>query len=246
MKIIRAQRKRRKVRKIFMNKRIRKWMAAMVMMVCALVGSAVPAFGLGDLDWEETTGVVVRLEETEEEPGTEKEEDNKKNDKDTDDDAEEEAAFSTLGNGELGDAITSGNKDFYTIHTKNNNTFYLVIDHSGSTDNVYMLSMIDENDLSEFMEEAAEAPEESQVVVVPEETQEVEVEPETEPEPEQKAEPEGNASLMTLLVLAAIGVGGALYYFKVYKPKKESDEYESEGMETEDGLETENEDEETE
>lgn len=227
-----------------MNKRIRKWLAAMVMMVCALVGSVMPAFAQVDPDWEETTAVEENLEETEEEPGTEKEEDNKKNDKDTDDDAEEEAAFSTLGNGKLGDAITSGNKDFYTIHTKNNNTFYLVIDHSGSTDNVYMLSMIDENDLSEFMEEAAEAPEESQVVVVPEETQEVE--PETEPEPEQETEPEGNASLMTLLVLAAIGVGGAFYYFKVYKPKKEADEYESEGMETEDGLETENEDEETE
>ena len=243
MKIIRAQRKRRKVRKIFMNKRIRKWLAAMVMMVCALVGSVMPAFAQVDPDWEETMAVEENLEETEE-TEIENAESDEENDKETGDDAEEEAAFSTPGNGELGDAITSGNKDFYTIHTKNNNTFYLVIDHSGSTDNVYMLSMIDENDLSEFMEDAAEVPEESQVVVVPEETQEVE--PETEPEPEQEAEPEGNASLMTLLVLATIGVGGALYYFKVYKPKKEDDEYESEGMETEDGLETENEDEETE
>lgn len=228
-----------------MNKRIRKWLAAMVMMVCALVGSAMPAFAQVDPDWEETMAVEENLEETEE-TETENAESDEENDKETDDDAEEEAAFSTPGNGELGDAITSGNKDFYTIHTKNNNTFYLVIDHSGSTDNVYMLSMIDENDLSEFMEDAAEVPEESQVVVVPEETQEVEVEPETELEPEQEAEPEGNASLMTLLVLTAIGIGGALYYFKVYKPKKEADEYESEGMETEDGLETENEDEETE
>lgn len=226
-----------------MNKRIRKWLAAMVMMVCALVGSVMPAFAQVDPDWEETMAVEENLEETEE-TEIENAESDEENDKETGDDAEEEAAFSTPGNGELGDAITSGNKDFYTIHTKNNNTFYLVIDHSGSTDNVYMLSMIDENDLSEFMEDAAEVPEESQVVVVPEETQEVE--PETEPEPEQEAEPEGNASLMTLLVLATIGVGGALYYFKVYKPKKEDDEYESEGMETEDGLETENEDEETE
>lgn len=228
-----------------MNKRIRKWLVAMVMMVCALVGSAMPAFAQVDPDWEETMAVEENLEETGE-TETENAESDEENDKETDDDAEEEAAFSTPGNGKLEDAITSGNKDFYTIHTKNNNTFYLVIDHSGSTDNVYMLSMIDENDLSEFMEDAAEVPEESQVVVVPEETQEVEVEPETEPEPEQEAEPEGNASLMTLLVLAAIGVGGALYYFKVYKPKKETDEYESEGMETEDGLDTENEDEETE
>ena len=45
----------------------------------------------------------------------------------------QEQAFSTPGNGDLGDAITSGKKDFYTIHTKNNNTFYLVIDHAGET-----------------------------------------------------------------------------------------------------------------
>ena len=48
---------------------------------------------------------------------------------------------------------------------------------------------------------------------------------------------------MTLIILAVIGVGAAAYYFKIYKPKKQADEYESEGMETGDGLDTENEDE---
>lgn len=243
MKKIQAQRKRRKVRNIFMNKKIRQWLAAAAIMVCALFGSVTPAFAQVDPDWEETAmAVEENLEEAE---STQTEE---TSEAESDTGSEQEAAFSTPGNGELGDAITSGNKDFYTIQTKNNNTFYLVIDHSENTDNVYMLSMIDENDLSEFMEGAAEEAEESPVVVVPEETQEPEAEkePETENEPEPEQESGGNSGMATLLILGAMGAGAAIYYFKVYKPKKEEQEYESEGMETADGLETENEDEETE
>lgn len=231
-----------------MNKRIRKWLAAAAITVCAFFGSVTPAFAQVDPDWEETTmAVEENLEETGETESTQTEE-TKEAESDTS--SEQEAAFSTPGNGELGDAITSGNKDFYTIQTQNNNTFYLVIDHSGNTDNVYMLSMIDENDLSEFMVGADEEAEESPVVVVPEETQELEAE--TEPQTETEAEPEaekksgGNSGMATLLILGAMGAGAAIYYFKVYKPKKEEQEYGSEGMETDDGLETENEDEETE
>ena len=245
MKKIQAQRKRRKVRNIFMNKKIRQWLAAAAIMVCALFGSVTPAFAQVDPDWEETAmAVEENLEEAE---NTQTEE---TSEVESNTGSEQEAAFSTPGNGELGDAITSGNKDFYTIQTKNNNTFYLVIDHSGNTDNVYMLSMIDENDLSEFMEGAVAEAEESPVLVVPEETQEPEAETEpeteTEAEPEAEKEPGGNSGMATLLILGAMGAGAAIYYFKVYKPKKEEQEYESEGMETDDGLETENEDEETE
>lgn len=47
----------------------------------------------------------------------------------------------------------SSTKEFYTIKTKNNNTYYLVIDHANNIDNVYMLSEIDENDLKQFLTE---------------------------------------------------------------------------------------------
>lgn len=227
-----------------MNKKIRQWLAAAAITVCALFGSVTPAFAQVDPDWEETAmAVEENLEETGE---TENPQTEEASEAESNTGSEQEAAFSTPGNGELGDAITSGNKDFYTIQTKNNNTFYLVIDHSGNADNVYMLSMIDENDLSEFVEGAAVEAEESPVVVVPEETQEPEAETEPEKEPEPEQEPKGNSGLATLLILGAIGVGAAIYYFKVYKPKKEEQAYESEGMETDDGLETENEDEEIE
>ena len=70
---------------------------------------------------------------------------------------EEEAPFSIEGNGEVLDDVTSdGTKQFITVTTKNNETFFLVIDRSSNANNVYMLSMIDESDLSAFLEEGEE------------------------------------------------------------------------------------------
>lgn len=76
-------------------------------------------------------------------------------------------SFSIPGNGEvLDDKTDDGTKEFLTIQTKNGNTFFLVLDRSSNTENVYMLSMIDENDLAEFMDETQT--EETPQVVIPE------------------------------------------------------------------------------
>ena len=157
-----------------------------------------------------------------------------------------EQAFSTPGNGDLGDEIPSGQKDFYTIHTKNNNTFYLVVDHSGNTDNVYMLSLIDEGDLSEFLDASEkEAEPEQQVVILPEITKEPETEQAVSPQPEPVQEK--NSNTLSLGILAVIALAGAYYYFKVYKPKNEKKHFISEGIENGgDGLDTEHEDKENE
>src|SRR5699024_4663269 len=65
-----------------------------------------------------------------------------------------ETPFSIPGNGEvLDDKTGDGTKEFLTIQTKNGNTFFLVLDRSSNTENVYMLSMVDENDLAEFLDE---------------------------------------------------------------------------------------------
>lgn len=219
-----------------MNKKIKKLLAVLAMAFCVLTSSVTPVFAYVDPTWEES----AETQETDapEEEAAEETEMAEESPTET----EPESAFTTPGNGDLGDEITSGMKDFYTIHTKNNNTFYLVIDHSGSTDNVYMLSLIDEADLAEFLETSSAEPEtESQVVVVPETTQEPETEPVVTQEME-KTEEGTSSSFVTLIVLAVIGVGAALYYFKIYKPKKSADAWASEGMETDDGLDTENED----
>ena len=93
----------------------------------------------------------------------------------------EDTAFSVPGNGEVLDHITDGSsKEFYTIKTANNNTFYLVVDRSQTAQNVYMLSTIDENDLKDFIEAAeTESVKETEPAVVIPETEKAE---ETEPE----------------------------------------------------------------
>ena len=68
--------------------------------------------------------------------------------------ATEETPFSTPGNGQLvDDKGNDSSKQFLTVQTKNGNTFYMVIDRAGSSENVYMMSLVDENDLAEFLDE---------------------------------------------------------------------------------------------
>ncbi|MBQ9718672.1 MAG: DUF4366 domain-containing protein, partial [Clostridia bacterium] len=59
-------------------------------------------------------------------------------------------------------------KQFITVQSKNGNYFYIIIDRSGDTENVYFLNLVDEADLFALMETEEET---------------AEPEPETEPVP---------------------------------------------------------------
>ena len=136
-------------------------------------------------------------------------------------------AFSTPGTAQVQDDITEdGSKEFLTITTKNNNTFYLVIDRSASSENVYMLSQIDENDLQEFLKEGTVTEKTTEPSVVLEENNTDSTEADKE-----------MAGILTILILAGAGVG-AYYYFRIHKKKAEAEEEHSEGIELGDGLET--------
>ncbi len=201
-----------------------------------LFGSTIPAYANGDDPSSdqvvENVEVTVNTDETltEPEPETETEvlpervigED-------------PDSAFSVPGNAQVLDDITdSGSKEFFTIQTANNKTYYIVVDRSSTTDNVYMLSTIDENDLKEFLNEEeteTEAPTQSVVlpenVVTPEETEATETE---EPEKEDEKGGLNTGALGSLAVLVAAGVVGA-YYLKKKKAQKEADDDVNEGME---------------
>lgn len=158
-----------------------------------------------------------------------------------------EDAFTEPGNGEVQDDIQNGSsKEFLTITTKNNNTFYLVIDRSSTSQNVYLLSQVDENDLKEFVDQekgAAAVTPSPQVVLDENKTEETEKKEETA-KPEKENMPQTNMGAIAAILVLALGGVAAYYYFKIYKPKKEEEEdFEEEGLETNDGLEIINEDE---
>lgn len=204
-------------------KKLKKWLIAFI--VAAGMVSAVPvtAFAFTDevaqTETTPETETPVVVEETESTPET------------------EATPFSVPGNGQLLDDKTDDDtKQFLTIQTKNGNTFFLVLDRSSNTENVYMLSMIDENDLAEFIEETdmqKEPETEIPQVVIPETEEKPE---ETEPETEPEEQPEGmntNALLAVALLLA--GGIGSFYYLKVVKPKKAEEDADSEDLEFDDG-----------
>ena len=133
-------------------------------------------------------------------------------------------------------------KQFITVQSKNGNTFYIVIDRNGETENVYFLNLVDEADLMALMEsEEGEtaAPTCSctdKCVVGAINTnceicrtnmsectgKEAVVEPEPEPaepaeEPDEEKKPFNFLPIIILVIAGA--AGGAVYWFKFRKPK---------------------------
>lgn len=164
------------------NKVVKKLMM-IVMAVTMLSGfSFATVYANADPPAEETTTEVVA--ETSSEATTEE------NTEDTDTGRviaeSDSSAFSTPGNAQLvDDKENDDTKQFLTIQTKKGNTFYMVIDRSSTSENVYMMSLVDENDLAEFLDETEDSKtEEEQKVVIPETTTETTpaVEKETEEE----------------------------------------------------------------
>lgn len=195
-----------------MKKKIRNLAAMLMMMAVVLLSGTMTAYAYSD-ETEEAAPEPVIMEETPEET--------------------EATPFSVAGNGELLDDITNDEtKQFLTVQTKNGNTFFMVIDRSRNSENVYMLSLIDEYDLAEFIEEEKTEPVEEKLAVIVEEPRPEPVQEESQPEPEKGGM--GMGALLTIVLLGAGCVGG-YYYFRILKPKREEEEAESEGLEFYDG-----------
>ena len=127
------------------------------------------------------------------------------------------------GNDQLMDDVTDNeNLQFITVTARDGNEFYIIIDKGAQSENVYFLNTVDESDLAALVEDYA-----------PEQTTEQQPEPsgtpsteQAQPEQEQPEQPvqeaeQSNSSFLFLIILVLIGGAGlAIYYFKVFRPKK--------------------------
>lgn len=193
-----------------------------VLTLLMAVGFSTPAFAYVEPEVKEEPAQVI-----EEEKPTE----------------EEKIPFTIAGNGEVEDNITDdSSKEFFTVKTKGGNTFFLVIDRARNSENVYMLSMIDEYDLQEFLtdEERNGKEEEKPEVVLPE----TKPEPEPDVEIEEPEQDDGKLTkILAIVFVMGVGGAGAFFYFYIYKPKQSEPEVSKENLEYE-SLPTKNEDEE--
>ena len=191
------------------NKALKKILMAMLTATMLIGSVSVTAFAQANENAEQPETTQVVEEQPAEQPVT------------------EETPFSTPGNGQLvDDKGNDSTKQFLTVQTKNGNTFYMVIDRAGSSENVYMMSLVDENDLAEFLDETKEAEKkEESAVVLPETTTTPEPETTTQPETEKKQESIGNKGWLYAALLGGgavlILVGIAVTVINKLKKKKE-------------------------
>ena len=164
---------------------------------------------------------------------------------------EDNRTLTTKGNAELMDNVTDNeNLQFITVTARDGNEFYIIIDKGAQSENVYFLNTVDESDLAALVED-----------YVPEQSTQQQPEPSSTPDTEQaeseqaqteQPEPEAeqsNSSFLFLIVLVLIGGAGlAVYYFKVFRPKKkleqadDIEDFEFEETENEEVLDEETED----
>lgn len=165
---------------------------------------------------------------------------------------EDNHALTPDGNAQLMDDVTDNeNLQFITVTARDGSEFYIIIDKGAQSENVYFLNTVDESDLAALVEDYTPGQTTEQQQPEPSSTPDTEpAEPEHEPEkqPEQDAENTNSSFLFLIVLILAGGAGLAVYYFKVFRPKKkleqadDIEDFEFEETENEEALDEETED----
>jgi hypothetical protein len=139
--------------------------------------------------------------------------------------------FTPGGSGTVIDNATDDDgKEFFTVDTPDGNTFYLIVDRRRSTDNVYLLDAVSEDDLASLAKPGdGKTPAVTPATPVPPAVATPGPAP-AAPTPESVPVPEkdNNGGIIAFVVITILAVGGAGYYFKIVRPKKnggEDDDY---------------------
>lgn len=234
------------------NKKMRKVFMVLTLCLTMILGSSINAYAYVDesVGAEATTDAVTVEEELTIKTENEDMGETTTESEETDEETEENAgAFSESGNLSLLDDVGADkakNLEYMTVQTKSGAVFYLVIDKSADTENVYFLNQVDELDLMAIMDDAQKQEYESSLKEEPQEVPETPIEDEsTDDEPVDK-EPQADLQTNNLALFGVIGVIAALviggYAFMKKKAKKDGADLD-EDLEFYDDEEYENEDE---
>ena len=212
-----------------MNK-VRAVLATVCICVSLSFGSGITAYANvpDNVDTQDGEGVIVELVDDDAEDSiSENEIEDKEDIEDTEDTVSDNGILTPEGNLTLIDDIDgehSENLQYMTVQTRNGEYFYLIVDRSGTQDNVYFLNAVDEADLISILSE------EDQELIDKLKTSQEEEEPVSpiiledevkEDEPAVTEQQKKNNPFAMLIVFSVVGAGiaGAYYFFKI-KPGK--------------------------
>jgi|P1105metagenome_2_1110788.scaffolds.fasta_scaffold01719_12 hypothetical protein len=212
-----------------MRKKVFRVGAMLVLCLIMVLGTATSAFAYYNED-EANEGSTVVVEEPAEETTTETEAPSE-----TETPADEpQGQITPDGNLTLVDDLDYSSRaglQFMTVTSKDGHVFYIVIDRTANSENVYFLNQVDAADLMALMndeqkeeylkEQEAKQQEQQQTTVTPAQ-QETQAPSETEQPAQTEAEKQPlNNSMVMIAVFGVIGIGViAAYYFLKIKPKK--------------------------
>ena len=234
------------------RKKFRKMCLILTLCMTMVFGMSSTAYAYVDESVNTQESVAVKVEENISE--SEKEESTQDNTEDNGDENAEEnsGAFSGEGNLTLVDDINgeaSEGLQYMTVTTKSGATFYIVIDRTSDSQNVYFLNQVDELDLMAIMDDTQKAEYENSVAekeeaetVTPDVTEESSEPVEEVPEEKPEIQTVNPAVFGVIGVAAIVIVGG--YMFMKKKSKKDDagleedlDFYDDEEYENEDDVE---------
>lgn len=231
------------------NKKFKRIFMVLTLCMTLMLGSSINAYAYVDesAGAEATTEAVTVEEELT--VDTEKEETTTESEETEEGTEENAGAFSESGNLSLLDDVGADmakNLEYMTVQTKSGAVFYLVIDKSADTENVYFLNQVDELDLMAIMDDAQKQEYESSLQEEPQEVPETPVIDEPTADEPIDEEPQAGLQTNNLALFGVIGVIAALviggYTFMKKKAKKDGADLDDD-LEFYDDEEYENEDE---
>lgn len=223
------------------NKKMKKVWMILTLCLTLVFGSSINAYAYVDesAGAEATTEAVAVEEELTVDTESE-------TDEEPTEETEDTGAFSEAGNLSLLDDVGTDEAkelEYMTVQTKSGAVFYLVIDRSADTENVYFLNQVDAADLMAIMDDAEKQEYESSLQEEETEVPETPVEekPVIEEEPAEEEKPAvqtNNLALFGVIGVIAVAAIGGYAFMK----KKDGSDLE-EDLEFYDDEEYENEDE---